>query len=144
MKPYNAETKEEYLKQVIKDPKYTETFPQAVELADRDIILPKDERVSWHYVAPVADTVHSASAPVADQSIKKRGRKRKIPVLEDDVAPVLFEDPYFHDVDAAPQPATTADDDLPDDEPAAIPEDLSEQDREESAVASVSAYQQCL
>ena len=42
------------------------------------------------------------------------------------------------------QPVTTADDGLSDDAPATIPEDVSEQDREDSAVASVSAYQQCL
>ena len=143
IQPYNAETKEEHLKQVIKDPKYIATFPQAVELADRDIVLPKDERVSWHYVAPVADIIQSATA--LDQPIKKRGRKRKIPLLEEDaVAPALSEDPYFHDLDAALQPVTTADDGLSDDAPATIPEDVSEQDREDSAVASVSAYQQCL
>lgn len=143
IQPYNAETKEEHLKQIIKDPKYNAAFPQAVELADRDIVLPKDERVSWHYIAPIADTVQSAAA--LDQPIKKRGRKRKIPLLEeDDVAPAELEDPYFHDLDAAPQPAITADDGPSDDTPAAIPEDLSEQDKEESEAASVSAYQQCL
>jgi len=137
IQPYNAETKEEHLKQVIKDSKYRESFPQAVELADRDIVLPKDDRVSWHYVAPVIDTIHSA---VEEQPKKKRGRKRKIPVEE---APTQLEDPYFHDQEAAPPPASTAYDCPSDDAPVAFPEDVSEQDRDESAAASVSADKQC-
>jgi hypothetical protein len=51
LKPFNEETKK-LVNQTNIAKKYIDSFPKAVNLALDQVLLPKHDRVSWHYSAP--------------------------------------------------------------------------------------------
>ena len=104
------------------------------------MILSKNDRAGWHYIAPVLDI--SQPDDIVEQPKKKRGRKRKVPLPQEvDEAPLLTSaDLYFHSDHAAPPSPSAANNNSDDDVAVIYPEDLLEQDKEESATSSVSTY----
>lgn len=78
IKPYNESTKAQFSKQVMKNKKYQASFPNAMILADREVVLDKKDRISWHYVAPKDETIINMESNHEDNVITPKLKKQKL------------------------------------------------------------------
>ena len=98
IKPYNETTKAQFSKQVIKKKSYQVSFLHAINLADREVVLEKHDRVSWHYVAPKDEVITTIEANheesrVIVRKLKKQKNNRNDPTKE--ITEVLSDNLYF-------------------------------------------------